>query len=170
MAAEVLGIAQRPARRVLEEALVRQLESQDPELFAAAGKALAATHLDAIIERCESLLRRDNVRVRVAAAHLLVQLGRSEGYDLLARWLATETSLRLAIMIGANPIVVAPDELVVGLARRGLADESPSLRLDASRLLHRIPADRARLLAIEAIADEPDDAIQRRLQRFATAE
>jgi hypothetical protein len=165
-ACEMQKIAEGGAHRILEDALARQLGSNDPDVFAAAGPALAAKHGDAIVERCESLLGQDDVRLRATAAHLLAQLDHPRASDLLARWLPTETSTRLAVAIAANPMVAATDQLIADLARRGLADDSPSLRLDAIGLLHRLPPEEARGLAEQALTDEPDDAIKTSLQRF----
>lgn len=87
--------------------------------------------------------------------------------DLL-RWLERDRPLRTAVTVAGALGNLVSESRLRDLCARGLADESPTLRLDASRLLKLLKEDEARALARGAAQDEPDPSLRRRLDEHAT--
>lgn len=155
-------------RQLLLSSTTPLLAADDVDAFGAIAPALAEGHLDAVLGRCEALLQEPDIGKREVAIRVMGELRHERALRLLATHLPHERSLRLACSTAMKVVRDVPTELLVDLARRTLADESPSLRLAGLSLLGVLPAEEAFGIARGALADEPDPLLQKRLGGFAS--
>jgi hypothetical protein len=71
---------------------------------------------------------------------------------------------RVAVQIAAYLGGDVPAALRADIAKRALADDSPSLRRGGAALLRDLDPDIARGLAEAALVDEPDPLLRKRLE------
>jgi hypothetical protein len=151
-------------RRTLEGVLVEQLASDDPEMLAAVAPALAKAKPDRVFPRCGELLGDPSSEIRFGVTLALQKMRDPKARALLLEHLPREPWVRSAVRIAAYLGGDVPAALRADIAKRALADESPSLRRGAAALLRDLDPDTARGLAETAMADEPDPLLRKRLQ------
>jgi hypothetical protein len=154
------------AMQRLAAALQPLVHNQDDELFLSAIEGLKALEPRAVIDRCVRLLDGEVNEPYSRAAIILVGLPLWESADVLPRlieWLSGHRTHRVVLPIAGALGSLVPAELRLDLLRRALADDSPSQRWTAIRLLGSLPlGQRVELVSI-AVADEPDAALKNAL-------
>lgn len=159
---------QTDAMRRVKALLEPLIDGPDEELFFAGLKAFGKLSPESTKQRCLESLSRESEETFPAALFYLLGLPVSSGVlPALLAWLEAEHPLRNAITVAGSLGKVVPPGRLGELSTRGLADESPSLRLDAWRLLRLLEPDVARTIASDAAKSEPDPGLQRRLERAA---
>ena len=137
--------------------------SDDPAMFACVAPAFVGSREGAVFDRCEALLSSEDSAVRELAAVALQKMEHPRATSLLEQQLPRESSLRLAVRIAAQLGPKAWSASRIEIARRALADESPSLRLAGAAVLRTMQEPEARSVAKAALADEPDAWIRSQL-------
>ena len=153
------------AMRRIRALLEPLIEGPDEELFLAGLKAFGKLAPERTRDRCLRSLGSDRDEAFSAALFYLLSLPLSSGVlPRLLDWLDGEAPLRNAIAVAGSLGSLVSQARLRELCTRGLADESPTLRLDAWRLLCLLEPEVARAVASEAAKDEPDPGIRRRLE------
>lgn len=148
------------------------VDADDPKYFLRAAPVLLRERGMKVVERAARYLDDDSADTRRSAFHALSQMAPPYHVAALLRlvdWFPRAATTREAVRCVACLREILPLEARVDVARRALADESPSLRLEGARLLSSVPAAERERLARDASADEPDAAIRRILEK-ATAD
>lgn len=157
------------AMQVLESILRPLVYDPDDRLFFSAIEALKALEPRAVIERCVKVLEGDVDEPIPRAASYLTSMSLSENAIVprLVDWISRQRVVRNALPVAWALGSLVPEGLRLDLLRRALADESPSQRWAAIRLLSSIEQDRKSELAAAALADETDPALTRALMAAA---
>ncbi len=157
------------AMQVLESTLRPLVHDPDDLLFFAAIEALKAIELRAVTERCVQLLDREVDELTPSAAIYLTSLSLSENAVVprLIEWIGKQRVVRNALRVAWSLGALVPEKVRIDLTRRALADESPSQRWYAIRLLNSLEQEPRSALAAVALADEPDPALKRALTAAA---
>jgi hypothetical protein len=153
----------------LEKELERLLQDGEAEMFGAIASGVAVKEPEVVLTRCERMLASPDLDIREIATAVLVKLQATRVRDILVAHLPGEVDLRLACTIAEHVGQSAPETLRASLARRALADESPSLRYQGMALVAWLDPDLRRRLVEEALADEPDVFLRSRLENMASA-
>lgn len=154
-------------RRLLEGVLTEQLASTDPQMLATVAHTVAKSSPDLVLAKCRELLSEPSSEVRTPVATALERMEDPGARALLLEHLPREAWLRSAAQIAAHLGKDAPAALRADIAKRALADESPSLRRVGMALLSGLDSDTAKALADAALVDEPDPLLQKTLQKQA---
>jgi hypothetical protein len=162
---------QTEAMRRIKALLEPLVEGPDDELFLAGLRAFGKLSPERTKRRCLESLSHESEDTFPAALFYLVSLPLGAGVlpDLLA-WLEGHRPLRNAITVAGSLGKLVPPGRLRELCTRGLADESPTLRLDAWRLLRLLEPNEAHAMAHAAASDEPDPSLRRRLERGSEAQ
>ncbi|MDP3504386.1 MAG: hypothetical protein Q8S33_28880 [Myxococcales bacterium] len=157
------------AMQVLESILRPLVHDPDDRLFFSAIEALKAIEPQAVTERCVKVLEGDVDEPIPRAASYLTSLSLSENAIVprLVDWISRQRVVRNALPVAWALGSLVPEGLRVDLLRRALADESPSQRWDAIRLLNSFEQELKTELAAAALADETDPALKRALTAAA---
>jgi hypothetical protein len=151
------------ATRVLESVLAEQLMTADPEMLATTAPILARTSPDQVLARCRDLLTNASSMLRFTVALALQEMDTPRAKAVLLEHLPREPAMRTACGIVAYLGGEASASIRAEIAKRALADESPSLRRDGCALLRDLDPQIARELAQLALTDEPDPLIRKQL-------
>jgi hypothetical protein len=151
-------------KRTLEGVLLEQLTNDDPEMFAVVASALVSVSPDQVFSRCRQLLLDTSSEVRVRVTMALRRMEDPAARALLLEHLPREPWLRSAVQMAAYLGGDVPAPVRADIAKRALADDSPSLRRGGAALLRDLDPETARGLAETAMADEPDPLLRKRLQ------
>lgn len=157
------------AMQVLESILRPLVQDPDDLLFFAAIEALKALEPKAVTERCVKLLDSEVDEPIPRAANYLAtfSLSKNAVVPRLVDWLSRQRVVRNALPVAWVLGSLIPEPLRLDLLRRALADESPSQRWAAIRLLDSLEQGLKRELATAALADETDPALKRALTAAA---
>lgn len=154
----------------LRSALKPLLDRAGPEEFAVFARDLAAILPERVLARAEDLLRSDDPRVREDVFTTLSQIPLPRALALALDGLPRVSTLDRAMTIAHALSGLVPLNLGREIARRALSHDSPTLRWHAVKyLLPSLPRETSSELAAEALKDEPDEALQRLLGKFAGA-
>ncbi|HLC43460.1 MAG TPA: hypothetical protein VJO34_17780 [Methylomirabilota bacterium] len=151
----------------LESELHQLLASADTQLFAAIAPAVARKEPKVILSRCGTLLQSTDPAARETGIGVLRRLDEPKASEMLVAHLAHESDLRLACAIAGHLGPKAPEAMRLALARRALADDSPSLRFEGLTLLASLSAGASREVAHDVLPSEPDPFLRSRLESFA---
>lgn len=154
------------ATRALESILAEQLVTDDPEMFTTVAPTLVKTREGQVLGRCRELLGHASSEIRTGASFALQKMKTPKANALLLEHLHREPWLRAAAQIAAHLRTDAPASLRTAIARKTLADDSPSLRRGGVALLRDLDPEIARSLAEEALVDEPDPLVRRGLEEL----
>lgn len=157
------------AMQVLESTLRPLVHDPDDLLFFAAIEALKALEPRAVTERCVKILEGDVDEPIPRAAGYLTSVSLSENAIVprLVDWISRQRGVRNALPVAWTLGSLVPESLRLDLLRQALADESPSQRWDAIRLLNSLEQEPRKALAAVALADEPDPGLKRALTAAA---
>ena len=144
------------------------IDGPDEELFFAGLRAFEKLAPERTKQRCLVSLGRESEDPSPAGLFYLLSLPLGSGVlPLLLTWLEGDRPLRNAITVARSLGKLVSPHRLQELCTQALADESPTLRLDACRLLPLLDAEDARAIAGEAMKDEPDGGLRRKLERAA---
>lgn len=152
------------AKRTLDGVLAEQLATDDPEMLAAIAATLAKASPDQVFVRCSELLSDTSSDVRIGVTRALQRMEHQKARALLLEHLPREPWLRSAAQIAAHLGQDVSASFRADIAKRALADDSPSLRKGGAALLRDLDPETARDLAQGALADEPDPLLRKRLR------
>ena len=153
------------AMQLLESMLRPLLDEPDTDLFFAALPALEKLEPQATTERCLKLLdAEDDLMARAANALLHLPLTQSAVVPRLVEWISKQQAIRNALWVAFALGSLAPEDVRVGLVRRALANESPTLRWEAINCLRALERPTMIELARAALKDEPDPALAKALE------
>ncbi len=142
------------------------IEGADEELFFSGLRALGKLAPERTKQRCLESLGQESADPFPQGLFYLLSLPLGAGVlPSLLNWLDGDRPLRTAIAVAGSLGTLVSRERLRDLCTRGLADESPTLRLDASRLLRLLEPHEARAMAETAAEGEPDPSLRRRLER-----
>jgi hypothetical protein len=149
------------------------VDDENPTFFFRAASALVRERGMKLVDRAARYLDDDDANTRQSAFNALSNM--SPPYHVaalhrLVEWFPRARTTRESIRGVGCLRDLLPLDVRVSVARRALADESPSLRLDGARSLSSVPVAERKQLAGEALSDEPDAAIRRILEKAAASE
>ena len=159
-----------PFRR-LSEALDGELKTEDDELFLHLCEYFYPRDSKVVEERLTALLNHEEYQTRFWALQRLTRLpyghpGRA--LALIRDRLEIEPSVRLQVDIAKTLGPLAEAKAVRRVAVRALENESPTLRMGGASLLKWLDAEVASKVAEDAVRDEPDPVVRRRLEAWAS--
>lgn len=147
--------------------LMKLLDSTDPQVFLRASPWLARVRGSDIVVKCERFLYNEDKGLRSDAQHALSNMpppSSAQALAAIARWVPHAAPLSLALQAAGTVRDLLATSVLVGVARRGLASASPMLRHHALYLLDALPDALRRALVEEALRDEPEGILRRKLR------
>jgi hypothetical protein len=148
---------------------LRGMLRADEHLFVRALPALCAfgdKESEIAIARARRILASKDKQLRADAFRSLIRVPLPFAYvPILREWLASEPSLRLRTEATHTLVGVLDEDWIASLVKRGLAQESPGLRVEALHLLERLERKMQRRLLRAAVRDEPDEDIRTEMKR-----
>jgi hypothetical protein len=156
---------------LLERALARRFEESPDAISFHALPSLLFGDSERVRAECERRLDDPDPKTRRTLWHLLTESGNGWAAFIavraLSRWVIepadAETLLFCIQLLGR----LVPRELAERVIRERLANESPGIRESAIGALTNVEPALARKLSREALRDEPDPALRRRLETYA---
>jgi hypothetical protein len=146
--------------RVLRAALERLIDTSDDEVFCVVAPAVWRDRR--VPERVSRLLESPSAEKQTSAVSALVKMEQG-GWPLLNKWGSrSRDPIFVLTTLGPN-LQLLSESRRAELARRGLADASPSIRHDAAAVLSTLEPVVAAKLARAALKDEPDPIIREKL-------
>jgi hypothetical protein len=150
----------------LSTAIRRALDAEE-EVFVKAIPALLSleTTYEPTLARLKRLLRDGNAFNRNDAIWNLLQCHAAVAHlGIVLDWLDHEPSLRSRVDIASYLRDILPRSTLLTLCRAGLADESPSLRVDALSLADALTVRERCILLSRAARDEPDAELRTQIR------
>jgi hypothetical protein len=168
---EALQVARRgmltDAMRELWGAIDKLMEAADAEIFLDVVPALRPDQIHIVLPRMGKLLNEGDNHVVHLAAHALTRVPSpytAEALALLTRWISPERPLGLAMWVASVVAPLLSEQTIADLVCRGLASDSPTLRDEALSLSRELRSQVARALLENALVDEPEVLLQKRLR------
>jgi hypothetical protein len=157
------------AAKILWPVILGFMGAEDPYLFLAAASALAIRYPQQVLQRCRSLLEKAEPEVKEEAAISLSGIGpphRDASRKILIAWLRDEQLLNVELLLGTGMGESFPEEILTRIVKRALDHYSAGCRYRGIQMLPSLPRDAAVQLVEEALADEPDPALRRELEKW----
>jgi hypothetical protein len=155
------------AMRELWAAVDKLADAEDAEIFLHVAPALRLDRIHVVLPRMGRLLHEGDYHIVNLAARALTRVPSpytAEALAVLTRWISTERPLGLAMWVASLVAPFLSEQFIVELTCRGLASESPSLRKEALYLSQELRSEVARALLENALVDEPEVLLQKRLR------
>jgi HEAT repeat protein len=134
------------------------LKNDDPAMQVLAAEILLKKgHLEGM-EVCRRELESPKSPSRHNTIYILGHYGGAEGEKILKFALEKESDIEIQMEIIEN-VQSIDDDIIAYTLKDALAHHWPTVRLDAVRLLRRLPKEKAKILAEEAMKDEPDGLV-----------
>jgi len=151
-------------------AAIRGALDAEEEVFIKAIPALLSleTH-EATLARLKRLLSGNGANRNDAIWNLLQARAAVAHLGIVLEWLDHEPSHRSRVDIASYLRDILPRSTLLTLSRAGLADESPSLRVDALSLAGALPPRERCILLARAARDEPDAELRTQIRHDLAA-
>jgi HEAT repeat protein len=151
--------------RDLRAKLTALIDTPDDDLFCALVPAVWRDKDKRVPERLSRLLRSRSRKKQQIALSALRKL-EYEGWPLLMEW-ASQPRDHLLVLSTLGPnLRLLPDARRAEIAKRALADESPTIRYEGAEVLSTLGPTMAAKLARQALKDDPDPLIRTKLSAF----